>query len=424
MKISQNKHKHVNEWRVIMLIEFETENYKSFNKPVRLSMLASKTTTEYQNDNVFNVGGRYNLLKSVVIYGANASGKTNLLDALLIMRILILDSAKDTQKGDPLALVPFKLNKKRSNEPTKFDITFLINEIRYRYGFLADQMEIKAEWLFQAKKNKEYPLFLRELDGIDVDKKRFSEGLGVESKTRNNALFLSVVAQYNGKMSSTILDWFRHVQPFFGTDDDRYHDIAIDILKDDKLFELIRLLIKQVDLGIDDITFKKDNDGKEQLVSKHALYENGKVVGEKSFDFFSEESEGTKKFFRIISIIIQSLFCGGVVIMDELDAKMHQLMSRLVLDLFNSSNLNLNNTQLICTVHDTNLLHYGKLRRDQIWFTEKDRKSATDLYSLVDIKLENGKSVRKDASLSKEYINGRFGAIPYLGDINELFKVK
>ncbi len=407
-----------------MLIEFEIENYKSFNGPVKLSMLASKTTTEYQDNNVFKAGGRYSLLKSAIIYGANASGKTNLLDALLMMRLLILDSAKDTQKGDPLPLVPFKLNKERSSGPTRFDITFLINEIRYRYGFLADRKEIKAEWLFQAKKNKEYPLFLRELDGIDVDKKKFPEGLGVEDKTRDNALFLSVVAQYNGKMSGTILDWFRHVQPFFGTDDDRYHDIAIDILKDHKLFELIRILIKQVDLGIDDITFKKDDDGKDQLVSKHALYENGKVVGEKSFDFFSEESEGTKKFFRIICIILQSLYLGGVVIIDELDAKMHQLMSRLVLDLFNSSNINKNNTQLICTVHDTNLLHYGKLRRDQIWFTEKDRKSATDLYSLVDIKVEKGKSVRKDALYAKEYINGRYGAIPFLGDIDTLFKVK
>ena len=407
-----------------MLIEFEIENYKSINEPVKLSMQASKTTTEYQDKNVFNIGGRYNLLKSAVIYGANASGKTNLLDALLMMKLLILDSAKDTQKGDPLALVPFKLNKKSSNGPTRFDITFLIDVIRYRYGFIADQKEIKAEWLFQAKKNKEYPLFLRELDGINVDKKRFSEGLGVESKTRNNALFLSVVAQYNGKMSSAILDWFRHVQPFFGTDDDRYHDIAIDILKDHKLFELIRILIKQVDLGINDITFEKDNDGKEHLVSKHALFEKGKIMGEKSFDFFSEESEGTKKFFRIISIIIQSLFFGGVVIMDELDAKMHQLMSRLILNLFNSSNINKHNTQLICTVHDTNLLQYGNLRRDQIWFTEKDRKSATDLYSLVDIKVDKGKSVRKDASYSKEYINGRYGAIPFLGDIDTLFKVK
>ncbi len=407
-----------------MLIEFEVENYKSFNEPVKLSMLASKTTTEYQDNNVFNIGGRYNLLRSVVIYGANASGKTNLLDALLTMRLLILDSAKDTQKGDPLALVPFKLNKEKSNGSTKFDITFLINEIRYRYGFLADQTEIKAEWLFQAKKNKEYPLFLRELDGIDVDRKRFAEGLGIEDKTRNNALFLSVVAQYNGKMSSTILDWFRYVQPFFGTDDDRYHDIAIDILKDHKLFELIRILIKQVDLGIDDITFKKGDEGKEQLVSKHAIFENGKVVGEKSFDFFSEESEGTKKFLRIISLILQSLFYGGVVIMDELDAKMHQLMSRLILNLFNSRNINKKNTQLICTVHDTNLLQYGKLRRDQIWFTEKDRKSATDLYSLVDIKVDKGKSVRKDASYSKEYINGHYGAIPFLGDIDKLFKVK
>jgi hypothetical protein len=219
------------------------------------------------------------------------------------------------------------------------------------------------------------------------------------------------------------------------------------MLRDEKTRSLVLKLIRWADLGIED--FKVDEEDLDTSVFKvftdefkkellamtkggppkhlrvssvHAKYAGGVRMGTVAMDFRKEESEGTKKFFRMVGPILDCLQNGCVVIVDELDAKLHPFLTRAIVRLFHTPASNPKNAQLIFGTHDTNLIHYGKFRRDQIWFTEKSEQGATDLYSLAEIKLPKGTKVRKDASFEKDYIRGRYGAIPYLGDFTRLFR--
>ena len=154
----------------------------------------------------------------------------------------------------------------------------------------------------------------------------------------------------------------------------------------------------------------------------HQKFRDGHPDGLADLDFLKEESEGTRKLFRIIGPILDSVMNGHVLVIDELEAKLHPLLTKAIVRLFNSAKTNPKHTQLIFATHDTNLLQYGKLRRDQIWFTEKTQRGATSLYSLADFKLPRGTKVRNDAAFEKNYIQGRYGAIPFLGDLESLLK--
>jgi len=422
-----------------MLIEFEVGNYRSFKKPVRLSMLAAKPIKDYLDENTFE-GGGYRLLKSAAIYGANASGKSNLLDAMAFMRWFVLNSSKETQVAENIRVTPFKLDTSTENAPSHFEVCFLQNGQRYRYGFEADSKAIRKEWLFHAKKTKEVAMFLREDDGIEV-RKNFSEGKGLEEKTRDNALFLSVVAQFNGETAKNILKWFQGFRALHGLQDQQYEQFTISLLQQDLARPLLMNFIRHADLGIEDMIVDElpiDEEMQKRISielqrklsaskgykisSVHQKFQDGIKVGEELFDFFTEESEGTKKFFRIAGPLLDCIMRGYVVVMDELDAKLHPLLTKAVVGLFNSADLNPKNAQLIFATHDTNLLNDGKFRRDQIWFTEKTQQAASDLYSLAEIKLPKGTKVRKDEAFEKNYIKGRYGAIPFIGDFEALFK--
>jgi AAA15 family ATPase/GTPase len=327
--------------------------------------------------------------------------------------------------------------------PSRFQIIFILDELRYRYGFEVDQGVVQSEWLCCSKVNKEHTLFLRNEDGIKVTKD-FEEGKGLELRTRSNALFLSTVDQLNGPTAKKILEWFNQLNVLEGSNDEQYEKITTTMLQDESIRPYLMRLIRHADLGIEDFLFDEvespftrsarlleEKLGKEkktrpitylQISTKHLKYSDSSPVGHAILNFKKEESEGTKKFFRIAGPILDSLQKGHVVAVDELDAKLHPLLTRVIVRLFHSLDDNPKNAQLIFGTHDTNLLRYGKLRRDQIWFTEKTEQGATDLYSLAEMKLPKGKKVRKDASFEKDYIQGRYGAIPYLGEFSKLFQ--
>lgn len=428
-----------------MLIEFEVGNFLSFHQPMRLSMLAAKPFKEFEADNVFEVDGR-RVLKSAIVYGANASGKSNLLAALSHMRRLVLNSSKEGQAGEPIDVRPFKLAVESVGRPSRFEVATRIDGIGYRYGFEADSTRIAAEWLFESADRKERALFLREGDGIDV-RDGFAEGEMLTDKTRDNALFLSVAAQFNGVIASRILRWFREMMVLHGWRDDIFDESSVVMLQDPRQHGKMLELIRAADIGIGDIKVSKPEepdllsallkdgkrprfavkDGKLQVVSLssvHGQYSDGERVGAAVLDFDTEESEGTKKFFDLLGPVLKCLEDGGTAVIDEIDAKLHPLLTRAVVGLFNSKEANPRNAQLITCTHDTGLLRDGKFRRDQIWFVEKSRCEATDLYSLAEFKLPKGTSVRKDASFEKDYIQGRYGAIPFLGDFNAIFAGK
>lgn len=424
-----------------MLIYFSCANYLSFKDEVTLNMLASAPVKEFQDDNIFQAD-RYKLLKSAVIYGANASGKSNLIKAMSKMVQIIDNSAKNLQANETLGIEEFKLNSETIGKPSKFEICFFVNDIKYRYGFEADNDTIKSEWLFYSKKIKETPLFLREGDDIEVYSK-FEGGQGLEERTRNNALFLSVCAQFNVKTALKILDFFFCLNIVSGIHDELYKDLSVSMLLDkNENKNSVKSFIAEADMNILSIIAEKETVSKEHLPedmpqeikdrltgkeltsvsSVHNVYDaEGEIVDKKIFPFNKNESEGTKKFFHLSGPIIDTLKNGKMLVIDEIDARLHPLLTKQIVKLFNSKETNPANAQLIVVSHDTNLLGSGFLRRDQIWFTEKDYSEATDLYSMVEYKLPSQKKVRNDAAYQKNYIDGRYGAIPFIGDFSAIW---
>lgn len=431
-----------------MLVEFQVENYLSYRDANTLSMVASGQVSEHSETNVISTG-RIPILKSAVIYGANASGKSNLLSAMANMRWFVINSSRETQADEPIDVSPFKLDTATENAPSRFEVTFIMKGIRYRYGYQANSKGVVAEWLFEAKKDNEKPLFLREGDGIDV-RIGFSEGKGLESKTRDNSLFISVVANFNGELAVNIIKWFRKLTVAHGLHEHNYEDIATLMVQNDTQRKSLVELIRKADLGIEDITLSEEDllfpkiklhgeftremakdhlKGKRTIIqTSHTKYSSGTPIGIVSMKLDKEESEGTRKFFKLAGPILESLNKGSILVADELEAKLHPLLTRMIVRLFHSEATNPNGAQLIFATHDTNLLEYVKFRRDQIWFTEKDQQQATDLYSLAEIKIsrEDGldKKVRKDARYEKDYFKGKYGAIPYLGDFEQLLTEK
>ncbi len=423
-----------------MLLEFSIGNFLSFKTKTTLS-LAATSIKEHIDTNIFSAERR-DLLKGAVIYGANASGKSNFIRAMSTMRRLVLQSF-DQSSADELDVTPFLLSTKTEKAPSFFEAIFIIDNIRYRYGFEVDDKRVHAEWLFEAPKNAEKPMFLREYDGIEV-MKNFPEGKDLEARTRENALFLAVTDQFNGKIAKKIMLWFNNFITISGLTHEGYKGVTFGMLEDKQTSSKLLNFYKKLDMGFDDISInKKPFDPKElpkdmhesfvkQLITDlegafkidiktiHKKYnDEGKIVGHVEFDMRSHESSGTNKLFNISGPIFDVLNDGGVLVVDELDASLHPLLTLAVTRLFNSKQFNPNNAQLIFATHDTNLLYYGNYRRDQIYFVEKDRYGASDMYSLVEYK-EEGKTIRKDRSFEKDYIEGRYGAIPFIGNLTDI----
>jgi len=424
-----------------MIAEFTVQNHLSFRDPVTLSFLASGKISEYRDDNVISQS-RLPLLKTAVIYGANASGKSNLLASMSWMRRFVINSSKEGQAGEPIVIRPFKLDVDCLESPSRFEIVFFIDGIRYRYGFEVTSTQVVREWLLKAEKVAEKELFVRMGDAIETGT-GFGEGKGLEEKTRPNALFLSVVANLNGKIAGSIINWFRNVRFIHGLQDRSYGNVSVNMIQDTA--ERVRMLdmIRRADLGIENFEVKEEEQDRSDILklfseegrrmlndlpsrnvalsTVHTRYKDGQPFDTVSMDLDDEESEGTRKFFKLIGPVLECLATGGVIVADELEAKLHPMLTRMIVRLFHSAATNPKNAQLLFATHDTNLLQHVRFRRDQIWFTEKTRQQATDLYSLAEIKLPTG-AVRKDASYAKDYFRGRYGAIPYLGEFEALIK--
>ena len=280
---------------------------------------------------------------------------------------------------------------------------------------------------------------MRNEEGICVEENNFPEGIGYEEKTNDNRLFLSLCQQLGGEISRHVISWFQSdFKVISGLNNQQYrsyskllfHKKETSSVGALKFFQKLRLGFSNIltreeeqwllipDMPSEKRTSlqKKIQNGKTiELDSVHNLYsDKGKVVGSINFSFENRESSGTNKLFDLSGPIFETLYTGAVLVVDELDAKMHPLISQYIIELFNNPETNPKNAQLIFTTHDTHLLSQKILRRDQIWFTEKDSKEQTDLYSLMDIVLPDGTKPRNDANYERNYIAGRYGAIPYI----------
>jgi len=385
------------------------------------------------SDSVIERDG-FRLLPTAVLYGANSSGKTNVIMALGLFRNIVDKNIK-LNPGEDLVYDPFLLDDCSKNEPTTFEIQCLFEGAVYRYGFEYTKNTIISEWLYEKKIGpgaKEHYLFRRERQTFSVSATYFSEGKGKESSTTENRLFLSLVAQLNGRIAQKLIKHLSDYNAISGLKDDGYERLMIDMLKKhlrgcDEAIDFFRRL----DLGFTNIEIEErdiPNDLKETLatlpiisndkfnnakvietLTTHNVYDaEGKVINTVRFDADDKESNGTNKVITLSGPIFDTLLGGKVLFVDELDSKLHPMMTRAIVRLFMDKETNPHGAQLVFTTHDTHLLDTKYLRRDQVWFTEKDPTEASDLYSLLDFK------VRNDRDIENDYINGRYGAIPFI----------
>lgn len=436
-----------------MLVEISISNYRSIGDKQTLSLTPAPKQKEYPINIITE--GAYDALNAIAIYGSNASGKSNLLRCISVMNEIVHISSR-TSSTTKLPFDPFALKEGYVDKPTEFEIVFVKDEKRYRYGFSYTQSNIIREWLYRKNVGREVPLFLREDDIIDVrsgfqgSKKLIDTAV---EATRDNALFLSQCDSLNVEEAVSIMAWFDtlHVINGLHTEEDPF--TTVNIWKQPgyrnliyEYFNHIGLDIHGIDISIENIdekdmpsdmpaSLKKLLHGKTAytIQSLHRYYSQDNQPMDKivSWDFDKHESEGTKKALELAGPLLKTLVDGGIIVIDEIEAKLHPIMTLNLINMFLDPKCNPKHAQLIFATHDTNLLSYSRLRRDQIYFTEKNKWESTELFSLSDFVYfneKNGEIVeekeRKDTDKEKRYLEGRYGAIPLLGDFkNQINKM-
>lgn len=413
------------------LLQFTVGNYRSFNFERTFTFVPKSIQDEPKESIASTWKHRFSTVSAV--YGANSSGKSNLINAIATMSYIVGHSVK-LNDNDELIYDPFMLSSaNKSDKPTHFEIVYLNNRSeQIRYGFENNSTRIVREWLFIQSDSEERVLFVREDDGIAINEELFPEGIDREGMTNDNRLFLSLVAQLGGTLSKEVLSFFQlECNIISGLDNRGYSSFtkhqfkAHDTICDDamKFFRKLQLGFTDIDIEEQEVDLSeipaefrpKKRPVSLEVYSSHNVYDaDGFVTGNYKFQFLDHESKGTQKIFELAGPIFDTLKCGSVLVIDELDAKMHPLISQQIVRLFTSVETNPLHAQLLFTTHDTNLLSAKLLRRDQIWFTEKDSLESSDLYRLTDIVFPDGTKPRSDGNLERNYINGRYGAIPFI----------
>ncbi|HNX58296.1 MAG TPA: ATP-binding protein [Spirochaetota bacterium] len=414
-----------------MFIEFTVSNFRSFKDSHTFSLLASKNK-ELVDENTFPANDKTRLLNSAVIYGANASGKSNFFLALSFFFKFTISSGPKLQIGDPIDTEPFLFAKQTKGEPSTFELIFFLNGIRYRYGLAVDTGMVQQEYLFAVMKVREVTLFTRVKQEIEINPTYFKEGQKIKEAVRENASFLSICAQLNGEIAKSIISYMQNYIVTSGLSshgrntsqkllEKKGRDAVITFLsfadiqiKDIKTESVSMDFSGLGDKEIEELFKKKMAGAKEEKVYfSHTVYDGTEAVDTQFLDI-NDESAGTRKLFEYTGSILDTLERGTPLFIDEFDSRLHPLIIEGIIKLFNSPESNPNHAQLVVSCHAVNIMTNKLFRRDQIWFCEKDQYGATDLYSLV----EYDEPVRSDASFSKSYLQGKYGAVPYLGEIN------
>ena len=432
-----------------MLLQFSVRNFKTFKDKVTLSLVASNYDRDTLKDENVIAEKKYGfrLLKSAIVYGANASGKTNLLEAFAFMRYFVMNSSRESKKDERINVHPFRLSVETENEPSEFEVIFLSDNVLFRYGFEVTQQKIFSEWLYYKPKTKEIELFYRDGNNFDIHERSFAKARFVakEGIVRDNALLLSVAAQFNETKAIIAMRWFQQTVILSGFEEDEYRGFTMGKMEIPIHKVKILELIKAADLGIHDISLKTldvenlpkemSKDVRDEITKKiveekamfvstltiHKKYDTNKeIVDHVIFSLSDDESSGTIKFFAFIGPILDVIENGYTMMIDELDSKLHPNLVRKIVSLFNSKDFNRKNAQLIFNTHDTNLLDSELLRRDQIWFTDKNRYGEAKLYALADFKSDE---VRKNEPYEDNYIRGKYGAVPLLGFFDNLNQI-
>lgn len=415
-----------------MLIEFRVKNFRSIRAEQILSLAADKDST-YSESHLIKSESKAipDLLKSAVIYGPNASGKSNLINALAFMRTIVATSATQIREGQQFNCAPFKLDDISKNQPSEFELTFVDQGIRYQYGFCLTPERVTEEWLLVYKTAKPQMWFNRHFNSkTSKDEYEFGSHLTGQralwqESTRSNALFLSKAVDLNSERLRPIFLWIVEKLMIFQAGMQPIFDYSIKYAQTDEGKDELLRFLNAGDLSIANLTFENK---KMQQVGIH-LVEEGKppvqtltefeapmplllhkaLEGSNTFEL-PDESTGTQRLFAFAGPMLDVLKNGRVLVVDELDNSLHSLMVNFVINQFHSIHNNQKDAQLIFTTHDTSLLDNQIFRRDQIWLVKKDLAQTTILYPLTDF------SPRKKEALGRGYLIGRYGALPYITD--------
>lgn len=385
-----------------MLIQFTVENHRSIKNSAVISFAASKDKSfeEY----LLHPDAKKTLLPTLAIYGANAAGKSNLLHAMMTMREMVAGNAAKASKGQKLPWEPFG----GAKEPTTFEIMFIYQGIRYTYGFSFDAKKIYKEYLFHWPNGREALIFSRE-NGVYEFRENINEQMTLSSRTPDNKLYLVSSNDWNLPQTENAYRWFLEKLIFLMDQEPATSETVAHIASgDDKKARILKELLL-ADLGITDVAIKNSLGKVPVITATHRIInEDGST---EYFQLFMEqESAGTQHFFSRIGGWLQALENGALLAVDEIEDSLHPLLTKRLIEMVQDKAMNSNGAQLIFTTHDAILLDLNFFRRDQIWFAEKNEKTcATELYSLASFSPRKGENVRKG------YLQGRFGAIPFIG---------
>ncbi len=435
-----------------MLVEFRVANYRSIGEEQVLSLRPDSKKGD--GDNNLVVDGKYSALNALALYGANASGKSNLLLSMSLLDSLLHLSAR-ASSTTKLPYDPFLLREGWDQKPTKFEITFLVQGVKYRYGVEYSLDVIEREWLYKKSVGREVNIFLRVGETIDPTIALKGNAKIIDAAieaTRANSLFLSTCDMFNIEEARIVFQWFRNFKMIDGLNSasEEMETVSLWQHGNQEFRDRINAFLGRMNLGLTAIEVTtKDFDASElpELLdenTRRALI--GRLTGKMSYSVQAQhklysasgdetkahlhwklderESAGTIKAFHLSGPILWALENGGVLIIDEIEAKLHPIMTLDTISLFLNPDTNPNHAQLIFATHDTNLLSYSNLRRDQIYFAEKNQWESTEIYSLSDFVYVDQKGdgstkrERPDTDKEKRYIEGRYGAIPILSSFH------
>jgi uncharacterized protein len=403
-----------------LLLQFSVKNFRSFAEEQELSMLASKKT-ELLETNTFQEANMPRLLRSSVIYGPNAGGKSNFVKAMYFLQQYVIHSSTSYQEKQKIPVQSFRLKSSLKSKPSEFSIDFICDGIRFNYQLSINEDQIIKEELYAFPKKRSQTWFTRLWN---FSEKKFDWYHGPELKgtnkawidmTRSNALYLSTAVQFNCKQLKPVFLWFKEqlvvlLKNNIIQETSFNPNLTFDLLKNPSTRNMILKFMECADLGIEDYKLIEEDNSHMKKVAVQSLHKM--IDSEKNipFDLFADESDGTIRLFSLAGGWLKALREGLVLCVDELDLHLHPNIVRYLVELFQNSKINKKNAQLIFTTHDTSLLDRELFRRDQVWFVQKDKRQMSRLYSLLEFK------PRKGEAIGKGYLQGRYGALPFVGN--------
>lgn len=418
-----------------MLIQFSVTNFLSFRDETVLSLSTNKDNSHSENLLSYK---NERILPSVAIYGANAAGKSNLQKALTAA-IIMIHNSNNLQVDQPLMVTPFLLDSKSRFDKTKFDFIYTYNDVKYEYGFVLDSNHVWEEYLYEYKSSKPSLIFERsEINKYKFTTKTKSQLSQIVDKNTSNKLFLATATSWNSDLTKDAYMWFatmidtydsQNLEDLMYTEFDRHQNN-----NDSSLNKFMLHLLQKADINISNFNYESIKREVNQLpfelppelqglmnpipsakkvleqrriITSHQVVENGEKK-EYPLNYF-DESNGTKRLFTYGPVLKNALENGRTIIIDEIDNALHPAMTKSLIEMFQNPNINKNNAQLIFNTHEISLLDLNLFRRDQIYFVEKNNKTGvSDLYSLDEF------SPRKSENIQKRYLQGRYGAMPFV----------